>query len=213
MPLNFEPWPAESALRALPSAPVSAGLAPALIGLEDAQPPPPPPEDLCAALFDATSADTVPVAFFTDHYCPNCRSMAETLDQLDGIAVTRHELPVLGEASVLAARAALAAGLQGGRDAFHARMRRAAFAPTEAYMRDLAEGIRLDPDRLIADISGPKVTAALGEDVDLAASLGFSAVPVTVIGRTVLVGDIPGATARAVLREEREDGPACPIRR
>ena len=152
------------------------------------------------------------MAFFTDHYCPNCRSMAGKLQRRDGIEITRHELPILGRDSVVAARAALAAGRQNARDAFHARMRRAAFAPTEAYLRDLAGSLGLDAERLIDDLDAPEVAAALAMDTRLAAALGFAAVPVTVVGRTVVVGDIAARTLDRLVEEERRAGPACPLR-
>ena len=213
-PLEFEPWVAAPALRSLPAGPVSAGVPAALIGLEpgtEPAPPPPLPEDLCGALFADPDTVDVPVAFFTDHYCPNCRSMAETLAEQPGIAVTRHELPVLGPDSVVVARAALAAGLQGARSAFHHRLRRAAFAPTETYLRDLARGLDLDADRLLADMRGAEVERQLRRDTGLAAALGFAAVPVTVVGRTVVVGDLPARTLARVVDAERGDGEPCPL--
>ena len=212
-PLQFEPWQPAPALRTLPRGAVTPGVPTALIGLDrDVRGAPAPPANLCAALFDE-SASEVPVAFFTDHYCPNCRSMATKLQERGGIEVTRHELPILGSDSVVAARAALAAGQQNARDAFHARMRRAAFALTEAYLRDLADSLELDVERLIDDLDAPEVSAALREDTRLAASLGFAAVPVTVVGRTVIVGDISTRTLDRLVEEERRTGPACPIRR
>lgn len=198
----------------LPRGSASAGLSPALIGLDaPASEPPPPPGNLCAALFDDTGPDALPVAFFTDHYCPNCRSLAQTLEKQDGIAVTRHELPILGNASVTAARAALAAGRQDARGEFHDRMRRAAFSPTRAYLRDVAAGLDLDPERFLADMDGQEVGAALRSGAALAASLGFSAVPVAVVGRTVVVGDIPPRTLSRLVEAERRARPTCPIRR
>ena len=211
--LEFEPWRAEPALRALPSGPVSGALEPALIGLSEPGPDVPPPADLCAALFDGGVAPGLPVAYFTDHYCPHCRSMAEKLAERDDIEISRHELPILGSDSAVAARAALAAGRQDARDAFHARMRRAAFAPTEAYLRDLADSLGLDAERLIDDLDAPSVAAALRKDTRLAASLGFASVPVTVVGRTVVVGDVSARTLDRLVEEERRTGPVCPIRR
>ena len=198
----------------MPRGSVSAGQSPALIGLD----PPeadraPPPADLCAALFDDPADTALPVAFFTDHYCPNCRSLARTLEAQDGISLTLHELPVLGPGSVTAARAALAAGQQNSRPAFHHRMQRSAFSPTPDYLRDVARGLGLDAGRFLADMDGADVDAALRRQTSLAASLGFGAVPVAVVGRTVVVGDIPAGTLSRLVEAERRAGPTCPIRR
>jgi protein-disulfide isomerase len=212
-PLPLEPWSEELGLRSLQTGSVSAGQSLALIGLE----PNPtqdiaPPADLCDALFPRRRPGRVPVAFFTDHYCPNCRGMVEVLQAKDGIDVMRHELPLLGPDSVVAARAALAAGLQGRREAFHLRMTRSAFAPTEAYLHDLALGIGIEPDRLIEDMSDPQVELALQEDVELASSLGFDVVPVAVVGRTVVLGQIAGDTLDRLFEHEAGRGSPCPLR-
>lgn len=211
-PMRFSPWPPAPSLRTTEGGSVSSGVPPALVGLDRGRPAPAAPADLCAALFaEPTEASAVPVAFFTDHYCPNCRAMAATLEDQPGVAVTLHELPLLGEGSLVAARAALAADLQGGREAFRRRMRRASFAPTEAYLRDLARGLGLDPDRLLADMRGGEVAARLRRDLDLAAALGFGVVPVTVVGRTVVPGSIPAAELSRLVEVEREAGPLCPL--
>jgi protein-disulfide isomerase len=212
-PLDFRPWPAEPTLRTLPQGQVTAGGSLAVIGLDEPPLRPAPPADLCAALFGDVADGPVPVAFFTDHYCPNCRSLARTIEEQDGISPVLHELPILGPGSVVAARGALAAGLQGEREAFHLRMRRAAFSPTPAYLQEVAAGLGLDPDRLLADLDGPTVDAELRRDTALAASLGFDVVPVAVVGRTVVVGDVPARELSRLVEAEVRDGPPCPLRR
>lgn len=208
-PLEYEPWPVVPALRALPSGAVSGG-SPALIGLEPSLAAAAPPEDLCQALFDDPAA-AVPIAFFTDQYCPNCRSIAAKLDTMPQVEVTRHELPILGEASVTAARAILAARAQGKDDDLQRRMHRSAFSPTDSYLREIAGSIGMDVDTFMNDISGEHVTSQLSDEIGLAASLGFRAVPVTVIGRVVILGDIPQSTLQRIVAEQLQDGAPCPF--
>ena len=210
-PLDFEPWAPAPALRTVAGGPATGSGDIALLGLDDrTQPAVTPPEDLCGSLFDQVAAGSVPVAFFTDQYCPNCRSMAETLSAAPGITVTRHELPILGPNSVLAARAIVAAGLQGKEEAFHLRLRRAAFAPNEAYLREVAGGMGLDPDRLAADMNGVVVEAALERDLRLASALGLGVVPATVIGQTVVIGDIGASRLERIIEAEALSAPFCP---
>jgi len=91
----------------------------------------------------------VPIAFFTDYNCPYCRVMTDVLARLEadpgaGVKIYRHELAILGEASEMAARGALAARRQGAGEAFHRRLMRSRFLADENYMRRLAEGMGLD---------------------------------------------------------------------
>ena len=207
---DYRPWPPVAGLRALPAGTASVGAA-VFAGLE---PPPPaalPAGDLCPLLFREQADDAVPVAYFTDHYCPNCRTMAEVLAEQGGIALTRHELPLLGSGSVVAARAALAAERQGALPKFHARMRRAAFAPTEAYLRDVAEGLGLDADRLLEDMRDPAIAERLEATAALARRMGIGAVPTTLVGRTIVVGSISSRQLDRLIERETEVASPCPI--
>ncbi|MBM9595872.1 DsbA family protein [Roseitranquillus sediminis] len=210
-PLQFRAWPPVPDLRTLPGG--AATGAAIFAGLEPAEPAPDDAaRDLCPGLFRDAAAGAVPVAYFTDHYCPNCRRMAETLEEASGIALTRHEYPVLGVASVVAARAALAAGRQEALEAFHKRMRRSAFQPTETYLRDVAASLDLSVDRFMADLSDPAIERRIEETRELGRRLGVAAVPSTIVGRTVLVGEISARELERLLRVEREEGSPCPIR-
>ena len=210
-PLKFEAWDPAPQFRTLDSGPVSTGAPLALIGLDaPGKPQTTDVVDVCDGLFDAAPGGNVSVAVFTDHYCPNCRTMAATIAALDDIDVTLHELPILGRGSVVAARAALAAAEQGAREKFHRRMRRAAFSPTEAYLRDIATGLGLDPDRLVADLDASAVEARLRHDLALADALGLAAVPVTIVGGTVVVGSMGRRTMERLVEIEAAAEPPCP---
>ena len=183
------------------------------VGLrEPGAPPPPQPlpaAALCAALFGSPPAGTVPVAAFSDYYCPYCRDLTVRLAARSdpGLHLVWHELPLLGDASEAAARAALAADLQGAYPAFQARLLRAAFQPTEAYLADLAGSLGLDPARLIADARGDTVARRLALSARAAATLGIGGTPALVVGRTRVSGAISDARLDALLARERADGP------
>lgn len=147
--------------------------------------------DLCAALFrDGIAPGTVPMAFFTDINCPFCRAMERWLPDIGGgsASLTWHDLPLLGAASRAAARAVAAAHLQGAGDAMRARLHRARLQPTPGYVRSLAEGIGLDADRLIADMTGPAVTARLAQSLGLFHGFRAAGTPTIVVGGTLAVG-------------------------
>ncbi len=171
----------------------------------------------CDALFGDVLADrVVPIASFSDYACPYCRVLTPLLvgyaARTDDVRVRWHELPLLGDASATAARAALAADGQGAYAEVHARLMRTRLVPTEATLRAMAAELGLDPDRLLADMDGPAVARRLAESRAVAALLGIVGTPVTVIGRTVVQGSVDLPVIERIVAEERAAGPGtiCP---
>lgn len=212
----FAPIPGLPGWRRLDAGGVSAGAIDPFAGLRapgGAPPPAPlPARDLCAALFGSPPVGTVPLAVFSDYYCPWCRDLTVRLAAREdpGLHLAWHELPLLGEGSLAAARAALAADLQGAYPAFQARLLRASFQPTEAYLTDLARSLGLDPARLLADVGGAAVARRLHTSARAAATLGIGATPALVVGRTLALGAIPEDRLDALLVLERAAGlPPC----
>lgn len=213
---DFEPVPGMPGFRRIAGG-ATSGASP-FVGLDRPGPrTEAPPDDLCAALFGARPAEgVVPIAMFTDYNCPYCRILTGTLNGIversDGaVRVRWHEWPLLGGASSLAARASLAADLQGAYAAFHDRLMRSRFVPTPAYVSDLARRAGIDAARLRADMDGPEVSRRLAETAALAGMFGFPGTPSLVVGRTVAVGAIGDGRLEALIAREREDGPlpAC----
>ncbi|MFQ6552728.1 DsbA family protein [Aestuariibius insulae] len=174
--------------------------------------------DLCGTLFAGWSGDpdVVPIASFSDYNCPICRITTRRLAQLDavtegGARITWHELPILGETSLLAARAALAADRQGAYAAFHDRLLRSPFRATPEYLQAVAADLDLDHDRLAADMTSEAVSDRIARSLALRALFSFAGTPAIVIGRTVVEGDVEKATLARLVEMEREEGPppAC----
>ncbi len=173
--------------------------------------------DLCPTLFGAAplTADTVPIAFFTDYRCPYCRVLSKELtaiedEEPDKVRIAWHEWPMLGHTSELAAKAALAAKRQGAYAAFHDRLVQTSFVPTAAYLRSVSERIGVDADRLLEDMESIGVEDELSKTRGLAALFGFPGTPGLVVGRTVVVGAIGDAQLRALIEREIADGPFEP---
>lgn len=173
-----------------------------------------PEADFCSALFGRPSFQpgVVPIAFFSDYNCPNCELLAEDLTALeveagDGIHFHRHEWPILGEPSETSARAAIAAGRQGAQGAFSRRLQRTSFAPSEAYLRDVAQSAGIDADQLLADMASDATTRELRTSAALVKRFAFPGTPALVVGRTIVVGTIRTATLEALVRAEQFAGP------
>ena len=167
------------------------------VGLRAPDAPPPPPPG------------AVPVAAFSDYYCPYCRDLTSRLAaRADGaLSITWHELPLLGDASEAAARASLAADLQGAYPAFQARLMRAAFQPTDAYLTEVGMSLGLDTTRLLEDARGHEVARRLAQSARAAATLGIGATPALVVGRTLVSGAIPDDRLDRLVALERAEGP------
>ncbi len=194
--------------RRLDAGPQSRGFDPFIgIGASGQAVPPLDPEDLCGTLFNWSRyrSGTVPVASFSDYFCPYCRVLTEELTGIEAagsISVTWHELPLLGEPSLNAARAAMAADLQGAYPAFHRRLMRAAFTPNRAYVTELARSADLDLDRFLADLDGSEVDRRIRRSLALAELLGLVGTPALIVGRTLVIGAIRTAELKRLISVE-----------
>lgn len=169
--------------------------------------------DICGALFETSdpAAGVVHLASFSDYYCPYCRVQTKRLGGIESrsggaVKVTWHELPLLGDSSVLASRAALAARRQGRYPEFHARMMKAAFQATPGYLEALAETIGLDYSRLSVDMTSPEVDLQLHVSAALARRFGFYGTPGLVIGKTAILGEIGERVTLRLIEIERKEG-------
>ena len=215
----FEPIPEVAEFRRIAAGRISTGTG-IFLGLNDPDTAKLNPaqlsvqDDLCAALFGSEPAPrgTVLVASFSDYYCPYCRVLIPMLTDLEAasqgrIRVTWHEWPILGEASVAAAKAALAARRQGVYPAFHKRLMRSAFQATPAYLAALADSLEIDRATFLADMESPGVLAELAQSRALAKVFSFFGVPDLVVGRTVVQGAISREQLIRLIALEREAGP------
>jgi len=176
----------------------------ATIGLEKG-PAPLPTESLWSVVHRDAQPGKVPVAVFSDFFCPYCRGLISRLaSRCEGrtLAITWHELPLLGANSVFAAQAAEAAALQGGYQAFYAELLKNGFRPTLRHMAEIGDLAGLDPDQLVKDMDGAEVATRLERSARAAASLGFSGTPGIAIGHSAILGTVPRDTLELLFDEE-----------
>tara|TARA_B100001971_G_C18073914_1_gene474580 strand:- start:1 stop:621 length:621 start_codon:yes stop_codon:yes gene_type:complete len=157
---EFEPLARPEGFRRISGGSSSSGAFDPFVGLEAKEDGPSADTiaeveaDLCKALYPDAGDDPsiVPVASFSDYYCPYCRvqmrRLADLAEERDsGVAVSWHELPLLGEGSERAAQAALAAKRQGAYIAFQEALWKTAFQPGRDYLLRLSETIGIDGER------------------------------------------------------------------
>ena len=124
--------------------------------------------------------------------------MQALLEEDQELRVVFKELPVLGEDSVRAARAALASRMQGGDGylPFHFALMQAEDL-SQAAILELAGSLGLDPERLARDMASPEIGQALDANYALAGRLGIEGTPAFVIGDQL----IPGAVGKDQLEQ------------
>lgn len=136
----------------------------------------------------------VTVVEFFDYRCPYCKRMHPTLRELLAadrkLRIAYKEWPILGPVSVTAARAALAAHLQGKYEAFHNPMMTATGEITEDTVYRIAGSVGLDLERLKRDMASPQIEAALKANRDIASALDIHGTPTFVIGDQLVPGAI-----------------------
>jgi protein-disulfide isomerase len=143
---------------------------------------------------------------FFDYRCVHCRNVASTIDQLissnASVRVIYKNFPVLGEPSVLAARAAVAAQQQGGWPKLHRALLAYDGDFSVESLAALGASVGLDSTKLKTDMMSPATDQALQANLTLAAALGLDATPSFVIGDRVIRGALSAEAFQALVDEE-----------
>ncbi len=160
-------------------------------------------QDPNAIILGNPEGDVTVVEFF-DYNCPYCRRVMPEVDALvaqdPNVRLVYREWPILGEGSVFAARAALAARQQDKYEEFHVAMMGMQGRAEEASVLRIARSVGLDIDQLRRDMDAPEVSEHIQTSMELTRALGFSGTPSFVIGDAL----IPGYVEAQVLIDQVE---------
>lgn len=152
----------------------------------------------------------VTIVEFFDYRCPYCRSVTDPLLQTvreDGnVRLVMKEYPILGQASVFAARAAIAASMQGKYEAFHAKLMTEVQQVDQDSVLKLAETLDLDVDRLREDMQSETVDKELQRTFRLAEALQIGGTPAFVIGEEMVPGALGMDRLRQLIAKARQAG-------
>jgi protein-disulfide isomerase len=153
----------------------------------------------------------VTVVEFMDYRCGYCRKafeeVEELIDQDGNIRFVVKEFPILGEASDLSARFAVATLQLAGADAYkaaHDALIALRGDPTRDALARLAGDLGLDAAAILARMDGPEVTAVIAANHALAGQLQINGTPTFVIGNTMVRGYVPLDGMKAIVAEERK---------
>lgn len=149
----------------------------------------------------------VTVIEFFDYNCPYCRKAGQTVQELlasdANVRVIYREWPILGEDSVFASRAALAARAQGKYEEFHWALMNGEGRASEASILKLARHLGLDVEKLQADMTSPAVEAHIAQSNALARTLGFTGTPAFIVGDRTAPGMLSTDEITAMVAEAR----------
>lgn len=151
------------------------------------------------------NGDVIVVEFF-DYNCPYCKQVApdvlELINQDQNIKLVYREWPILGEDSVFAARAALAARAQGRYEEMHWSLMSLSRA-TEQSVLKAARELGLDLQKLQNDMMSEDITAHINLSMQLANAIGFSGTPSFVIGDQTVPGAVSYEEMRSIVESNR----------
>jgi protein-disulfide isomerase len=141
---------------------------------------------------------------FYDYRCGYCKKAASAVTELQKqdprVRVVYKDFPILGEPSVLAAKAALASQAQGKHQVFHEALLASHADMTKEEILKIAVGVGLNAKRLEADMANPKWQTVIDKNRALAQELGISGTPGFIVGTELVPGmlDLNGLKALIV---------------
>ncbi len=149
----------------------------------------------------------VTIVEFYDVRCPYCRRMlpvvADLLKRDRNVRILYKDIPILGPASVVGARAVLAAQRQGGYLKLREALMTGAPQIDAEAVKAAAQRIGLDWERLQRDMADPAIQARIDANLRLAHTLNIQGTPAYVIGDALLPGALSLADLQAMLAGAR----------
>ena len=151
----------------------------------------------------------VAVVEFFDYNCGWCKKAVDDVVKLTKadpkVRVIMKEFPIFGEASALAAKAAMASVKQGKYWDFHTALMREKQV-TKDNLFVIAERVGLNVARLKTDMADPKLDEALKETAQLAQALNIEGTPGFIVDSKVNVGYLPAEGIQQLISEIRKTG-------
>jgi protein-disulfide isomerase len=135
---------------------------------------------------------TIQVVEFFDYNCGYCKKvhdpMLELLKTETDVKFIYKQMPILAESSKTAAKAALAADMQGKYKAVHEGLMAHKGALDDATIYDIATKGGANIDKLKKDMESPEVAARIASSLDLASQIGAHGTPTFIFEDKVVPG-------------------------
>ena len=166
-------------------------------------------EDLIRSNFDEVFYDNysyvggnpdgdITLVEFVDYKCGYCRKASEIVREFlrtdRNIRFVVKEFPILGEASLISSKFAIAVKNVGGPEKYklvHEILLTLTANPSEAYLRRIATELQLNPDELITAMESDSVLQEISRTSELAKKLQINGTPTFILEEQVLRGFVP----------------------
>ena len=159
-----------------------------------------------APVIGNNKGDVTVIEFF-DYNCPYCKRAWSELNtvmaQDPDVRVVLREWPILGEASVYASRASLAARKQGRYVEFHNALMASKGRAQPASVMAIAKSVGLDTEQLKADMKSPEIDEHIETSMRLARALNFSGTPAYIIGDALAPGMVAADELKNMIAQAR----------
>ena len=150
---------------------------------------------------------TITLYEFSDYNCGYCKRVFEPIQQLvrdnPDVRLVIKEFPILSQSSLVAAKAAIAAEMQGKFGDYHIAMMTYRGQITDAVVMRMVAQAGLDIEQLKSDMESPKTMAIIQRTREAAAALEINGTPGLVVGDTVVPGAIGLDELVKLIAEER----------
>lgn len=150
----------------------------------------------------------VTVVEFSDYQCPYCKrsySAIKSVVAADGkVKLVYKDLPILGEASRVAALAALASRNQHKHEQMHNALMEFSGKLDRERILEIAGSVGIDVPRLQKDMEDPKLKEIIEHNMALASALGVRGTPAFVIGKQFVPGAIDADALKQLIDEARK---------
>jgi len=121
------------------------------------------------------------------------------------VRVVYKDYPILGEASELAARAALASNAQGKHVAFHEALLDSEEELTPETILALATAVGLDTEQLLKDMESPSIHTTIKRNQALARELGVNGTPGFIVGTELVPGALDLKDLKNLIKQVRQE--------
>jgi protein-disulfide isomerase len=150
----------------------------------------------------------VVIVEFNDYQCPYCKRAYQAVKSVVGsdkqVKIIYKDIPILGEASKIAALAALASARQGKHGPLHNALMEHTGKLDRDKILEIAVGVGVDRAQLEKDMEDPKLKQIIDRNMALASALGVRGTPAFVIGKQFVPGAIDAATLKQLIAEARK---------
>lgn len=150
----------------------------------------------------------VTVVEFSDYQCPYCKkaySAVKSVVATDGkVKLVYKDLPILGEASRIAAFAALASRNQHKHEVFHNALMEFNGKLDRDRIMEIATSVGIDITQLQKDMEDPKLKQIIDRNMALASALGVRGTPAFVVGKQFVPGAVDADALKQLIDDARK---------